>query len=72
MTIQQDTQIANWDALRDKFKMRWPSLTQAELDDIHGSRENLVALVQLHGGFTTEKAEADVDEFLDLIGASTN
>ncbi len=63
MAARDDT-LGNWKTMRDKVKARWHALSEDDLNAIDGSRAQLISLLQLHYGLTMERAEADVEEFL--------
>jgi uncharacterized protein YjbJ (UPF0337 family) len=65
MMPRDDTIIGDWKKMRDKVKARWHAFSDEDLNAIDGSRAQLVSLVQLHYGLPMDRAEADVEEFLE-------
>ena len=51
----------NWGEFRDAASERWADLTEDDLDDIDGEREELVDKVQEYYGVSEEEAERQVD-----------
>ncbi|WP_375281457.1 CsbD family protein [Pseudooctadecabacter sp.] len=61
----------NWDVVKGKWKEikgsareRWGELTDEDLDEAHGEREQLVGKVQQKYGKTKAEAEREVDDFI--------
>ena len=61
----------NWDQLEGSWKQfrgsvreKWGKLTDDDLDVIAGKRDKLAGQLQKQYGFTKEKAEKEIDEFL--------
>lgn len=61
----------NWDVVKGKWKEikgsareRWGELTDDDLDEAHGEREQLVGKVQQKYGKTKAEAEREVDDFI--------
>ena len=51
----------NWGEFRDAASERWSDLTEDDLDDIDGDREELVEKVQDYYGVSRAEAEEQVD-----------
>ncbi len=54
-----------WDQLRGTVKERWGKLTDDDVKQIEGKGDKLVGLVQQKYGIAKEKAESEVNEWLD-------
>ena len=51
----------NWPQLRQRARRHWFHLTQDDVDEITGTREELVVRVEERYGFSREEAEKEVD-----------
>ncbi len=56
-----------WKQIRGKVREHWAQITDHDLDEISGKREQLVGLVQEKYSYTKQKAEQDVDFFLKKL-----
>lgn len=54
----------NWKDFKGKVKERWGKLTDDDLGQVEGRRDQLVAKVQKAYGLEPEQAEAEVDAFM--------
>ena len=52
---------------RQKVTDQWGRLTERDLDQLAIEREPLVSVVQRKYGYTRQRAELEVDHFLELI-----
>ena len=55
---------AGWNQMKGKVKEQWGKLTDDELDQIEGRRDQLIGKVQKAYGVTEEEAERQVDQFM--------
>lgn len=53
----------NWDDFKSAAAERWNDLTEDDLDDVGGNREELIEEVQEAYSVTREEAEEQVDEW---------
>jgi uncharacterized protein YjbJ (UPF0337 family) len=61
-----DTDIrTKWDQLQSGAQQRWSKLTTEDLVQIRDDVNRLAGLVQQRYGYTTERAQAEADKFLD-------
>ncbi|MCR9085765.1 MAG: CsbD family protein [Rhodobacteraceae bacterium] len=60
-----DTVKGNWKEWKGKAQQKWGELTDDELQQADGKREELVGLVQQRYGKTKEEAEKEVDDWFD-------
>jgi uncharacterized protein YjbJ (UPF0337 family) len=51
----------HWPELRQRARRHWFHLTQDDVDEIAGTRDQLVARVQERYAFSREEAEKEVD-----------
>jgi len=55
----------NWKQLRGQVREQWGELTDDELDQIAGKRDQLIGKIQEKYGHTRAKAEQEVNDFLE-------
>jgi uncharacterized protein YjbJ (UPF0337 family) len=53
----------NWTQFAGKVKEKWGQLTDDELTQIGGKKDQLVGKLQERYGYTKEQAEKELDEF---------
>jgi uncharacterized protein YjbJ (UPF0337 family) len=63
--MNEDILKGKWNQLKGDVKMRWGDLTDDELDMIEGRRDKLVGKLQEKYGYTKDRAEREVDTFID-------
>lgn len=56
---------ADWDHYKKRVKGKWDKLTDADMDQIHGDRHRLMQALQERYSLPKEKAEEQLDQFLD-------
>ena len=56
-----------WNQFKGEVKERWGELTDDELDQIDGQRDQVVGLLQEKYGYGLERAEEEFDDFLDSL-----
>jgi len=59
-----DTVKGNWKQMTGKIKEEWGDLTDDDLTEAAGERDQLVGKIQAKYGIAKEKAEKQVDSFL--------
>lgn len=57
----------DWKQFSGKVKAKWGKLTDDELTQINGVREQLTGKLQKHYGHSKEEAEKHIDEFLKTV-----
>jgi uncharacterized protein YjbJ (UPF0337 family) len=62
--INQDILEGKWKQAKGKVKQQWGKLTDNQLDQISGRTEELVGLLQESYGYSTERAQKEVDDFV--------
>jgi len=68
VTFNRDVLTGNWKQIRGKVKQTWGKLTDNDLTRIEGSFDELAGLVQERYGYTREKAEKEVTDFIEKMG----
>ena len=53
-----------WNQLRGSIRERWGDLTDDDLAKIAGKRDRLIGLLQEKYGYSRERAEQEVSDFL--------
>jgi len=53
---------SNWQHYRAQVRLRWPTLTDAEIDEVAGNREKLAQKLQATGA-TPEQVEQQIKDF---------
>lgn len=56
-----------WKQLRGQVKEKWGKLTDDELDQIEGEYDQLVGMLQERYGYARQKAEREVEEWMDSL-----
>lgn len=70
--MNKDVFAGQWKMIQGKVKEHWGRLTDDEVTQISGKREQLLGLLQKKYGFAREKAQQELDRFLtglNLTGA---
>ncbi len=57
----------NWTMVSGQLKSKWGKLTDDDVKQIDGKREELAGRLQKQYGHTKEEAEKNIDEFLKSI-----
>lgn len=60
-----------WNELKGKVKERWGRLTDDELAQINGRKEQLLGKIQVKYGIAKERAEKELKRFLDSVNLSS-
>jgi len=53
-----------WKQLRGQVQQKWGDLTDSDLDRIKGTRTEFEGLLQERYGYTKDRAQTEVDNFL--------
>ena len=67
--IKESLLEAKWKRIRGKVKQQWNALTDEDLNNIDGSREVLIGVLQEKYSYTRQQAEIEVDRFLQSVEA---
>jgi len=57
----------DWKQFQGKVKAKWAKLTDDDMMQIQGKKEELVGKLQKHYGHTKEEAEKHLDEFIAKV-----
>jgi uncharacterized protein YjbJ (UPF0337 family) len=63
--MNQDILQGRWEQLKGKARIKWGKLTNDDIDQIKGVRQKLVGKLRERYGLATERAEQDVDDWLE-------
>lgn len=59
-----------WKQLRGDIKSKWAKLTDHDLENVAGKRDQLVGKLQEHYGIVKEDAEKELDEWIAKLTPS--
>jgi uncharacterized protein YjbJ (UPF0337 family) len=62
--MNEDVLKGKWKQLKGEVKMRWGDLTDDEVDMIDGARDKLAGKLQERYGYTRDRAEREIDDFI--------
>lgn len=62
--MNDDILHGKWNQLKGKIKQQWGKLTDDDLDQISGKREEVVGLLQERYGWEREQAANEYDKYL--------
>lgn len=57
----------NWKAVTDKIKLTWGKLSEDDITEIAGQRDQLAGLLQERYGYDKVEAENKVDHFAQTL-----
>jgi uncharacterized protein YjbJ (UPF0337 family) len=63
--MNRDIMEGKWTEMKGKVQQQWGKLTDDDLDMIEGKRKELVGRIQKRYGYQMDKAEKEVDDFLN-------
>jgi uncharacterized protein YjbJ (UPF0337 family) len=63
--MNADVLKGKWLQLKGKVRSQWGKLTDDELEQINGDGEQLVGLLQERYGYAKDRAQREVDTFID-------
>ena len=67
--MNDDILKGKWKQLRGQAQQKWGDLTNDDLDRIEGKRTEFEGVLQERYGYTKERAEQEVDKFLNASEA---
>jgi uncharacterized protein YjbJ (UPF0337 family) len=70
--VNQDILSGMWKQLKGEVRQNWGKLTDSDIDQINGSREKLVGMLQERYGWSKSKADEEVNNFLLKANANLN
>ena len=65
--IKESLLETKWKRIRGKVKQHWNTLTEEDLNNIDGSREVLIGVLQDKYSYTRQQAEDEVNRFLQAL-----
>jgi len=65
--MNEDILKGKWRQFKGNIQERWGELTNDELDQINGEREQLIGKLQEKYGYTREKAQTEYDDFVHTM-----
>jgi uncharacterized protein YjbJ (UPF0337 family) len=63
--MNADTLKGQWHQIKGSAKTQWGKLTDDDLNQIEGQSERLVGVLQERYGYARDRAEQEVNDFLD-------
>ena len=63
--MNNDILQGKWEQLKGKARIKWGKLTNDDIDQIRGERQKLVGKLRERYGLAQERAESDVDDWLE-------
>ncbi|MEQ8655433.1 MAG: CsbD family protein [Kiloniellales bacterium] len=61
--MNSDEMKGNWNILKGKVRQTWGDLTDDDVEQVAGDRDELVGRIQKQYGITREEAERQVDSW---------
>jgi uncharacterized protein YjbJ (UPF0337 family) len=68
--VNSDMLRGNWMQIRGSVKQMWGKLTDDDLTQIDGNKDKLVGKLQERYGYSKEKAEQEVNHFMNQEGST--
>jgi uncharacterized protein YjbJ (UPF0337 family) len=62
--MNTDILTGQWKQLRGKVQQKWGDLTNDDLERINGQRVELEGVLQERYGYTKDRAQREIDDFL--------
>jgi len=66
--MNKDTLQGDWNIIKGKVKEKWGKLTDNDLTEIHGKRDQLLGKIQKKYGLAKDKAEQELTEWEKHLG----
>ena len=66
-----DEVSGKWTQLKGSIKEKWAKLTDNDLLMIEGKRDRLVGKLRERYGYTVEKAESEIGDFMSSCGCAS-
>jgi uncharacterized protein YjbJ (UPF0337 family) len=63
--MASDVLKGNWKQLKGKAQEKWGELTDDEIDQVKGEKTQLVGLLQEKYGYSKQRAEEEIDDFME-------
>jgi uncharacterized protein YjbJ (UPF0337 family) len=61
--MNKETLQGNWNILKGQVKEKWGKLTDDDLAEVNGKRDQLLGKIQKRYGFAKEKAEEELNSW---------
>jgi uncharacterized protein YjbJ (UPF0337 family) len=68
--MNKDTLQGQWKQLRGRVQKQWGDLTDDDLNRINGQRTELEGVLQERYGYTKERVQREIDEFMRNVSQS--
>lgn len=68
--MNKETLKGDWNEFKGKIKEKWGKLTDNDLTEINGKREQLLGKIQKAYGYDLERAEKEVSEWEKSCGCN--
>src|SRR5258706_13210205 len=68
VTLNKDVLQGKWKQIRGKVKQQWGRLTDDQLNQISGYYDEVAGLIQEKYGYSREKAQQELDAFIQKMG----
>jgi uncharacterized protein YjbJ (UPF0337 family) len=65
--MNKDILVGRWKQLRGKVQQRWGQLTDDDLEQINGKREQLAGLLRENYGYGRGRARQEIGQFLKKV-----
>jgi uncharacterized protein YjbJ (UPF0337 family) len=65
--MDSDVLKGRWKQISGGIKERWGELTNDEVQEVEGNRDKLIGKLQEKYGYSRERAEREVHEFLNEV-----
>jgi uncharacterized protein YjbJ (UPF0337 family) len=63
--MNKDIFAGKWKELKGKTRQRWAELSDDDVENVKGQFEELSGLLQQRYGYKKERAEKDIDDFMN-------
>jgi uncharacterized protein YjbJ (UPF0337 family) len=70
--MNKDTIEGKWHEVKGQVKTKWGKLTDDDLTQINGKREELAGRLQKHYGYAKDKAEEEIASFEKSCGCASD
>jgi len=70
--MNRDVLQGKWKQLRGRAKQQWGKLTDNQLQQVNGSYDQLVGLLQEQYGYSMDQARMEVDNFIKNQDVNSN
>lgn len=66
--MNEDTTKGNWKEFKGKIKEKWGQLTDDQIKEVEGDREQIVGAIQKSYGKSKEEAKSEYDNWKQANG----